>query len=268
MSTPPAAAAPRYGPPMDDDDSAVTKTTGGSEAVDRLATIVQQVLAVQDPQHVPRILTQNVDFLIQHVSATTVQVVLDQSPDHPSMLEEALETIVSFTEDFVKQAQSIDQRNKELLGQLLRLLPGGNEETLDQWLKEHREDLTPGLVRHLQGECDRISAAPQMTRDSAKLLELLQVLQTRILEEVGERELGPAALVLGQLIGYESSAERLAVLDAGLTVRGEAFARELQALTAEALDGFETVPNVDASLVTSVKELDERLREYLKQSFE
>ena len=35
--------------------------------------------------------------------------------------------------------------------------------------------------------------------------------------------------MLGQLLGYDSKAERLAVLDAGLTVRGVEFAGDVQA---------------------------------------
>jgi hypothetical protein len=72
--------------------------------------------------------------------------------------------------------------------------------------------------------------------------------------------------VLGQLLGYDDKAERLAVLDAGLTVRGVEFACELSALTGEALKGFEHVKDVDPGLVTSIREIDERIGVFMEKS--
>lgn len=71
---------------------------------------------------------------------------------------------------------------------------------------------------------------------------------------------------MGQLLGYEDQSERLAVLDAGLTVRGVEFANELAALTEEALEGFEQVgarETVDAELVDRVRVIDDRIRKFI-----
>jgi hypothetical protein len=68
---------------------------------------------------------------------------------------------------------------------------------------------------------------------------------------------------LGQLLGYDDESERLAVLDAGLTVRGVDFANELAALTEEALEGFKMAENVDAELVDRVRVIDERIRKFI-----
>ena len=57
------------------------------------------------------------------------------------------------------------------------------------------------------------------------MLEILRVIQARILEELG-KGIGEGAIVVGQLLGYDEKAERLAVLDAGLAVRGIDFAHE------------------------------------------
>jgi len=103
------------------------------------------------------------------------------------------------------------------------------------------------------------------------MLEILHVIQTRILEELG-KSIGEGAIVLGQLLGYDDKAERLAVLDAGLAVRGVEFARELKGLTNEALEGFEAVQQqqqdgggggVDPELVKSVEEMDERIQLFI-----
>jgi hypothetical protein len=120
-------------------------------------------------------------------------------------------------------------------------------------------------LRHIEGECERIAAAPKMTPESARLLEILRIIQTRALEELG-LDLGQAAQALGQLIGYESKSERTAVLEAGLAVQGVDFAREMVALTEEALDGFARVQGgADPDLVECVKEIDKRLRSFLER---
>lgn len=73
--------------------------------------------------------------------------------------------------------------------------------------------------------------------------------------------------MLGQLLGYDDEAERLAVLDAGLTVRGVEFANELAALTQEALEGFTAVgiQNVDAELVDRVRVIDGRIQRFIEK---
>ena len=81
--------------------------------------------------------------------------------------------------------------------------------------------------------------------------------------------IGEGAVVLGQLLGYDDAAERLAVLDAGLAVRGPDFAREMAALTAEALEGFKAVDaaasgdGVDPALVRSVEAMDAKIRSFV-----
>jgi hypothetical protein len=67
-------------------------------------------------------------------------------------------------------------------------------------------------------------------------------------------------------MGYDDRTERLAVLDAGLTVRGARFASEMRAFTLEAIDGFEQLPGgVDPELVLRVKEIDERIEKFIKK---
>ena len=104
-----------------------------------------------------------------------------------------------------------------------------------------------------------------MTRESSRLLQILLMIQARVLEELGS-DIGEEALVLGQLLGYDHAKERLAILDAGLTVRGIAFATKMAELTEEALDGFTRVAcGADPELVERVSEIDSRLRKFIQE---
>ena len=145
--------------------------------------------------------------------------------------------------------------------------PGIDDEArLDALFEREKENFTPGFLRHLEGECKRIASASRLTPESGKLLETLRMIQARVVEELGQ-ELGEGAVVLGQLLGYDDRSERLAVLDAGLTVRGVPFAKELVELTEEALEGFERVPGgADPDLVRIVTEIDERIRQFIDKN--
>ncbi|KAG7341283.1 hypothetical protein IV203_023242 [Nitzschia inconspicua] len=272
---------------------------------DTFRRLVQQILTAQQPEHIPRILANHMELimslqgeqgtkiitdLLEEVKAQDVDC-SDNDDDNDDdnsfrygQTVQAVELILSFAEDFVQQAQEMDNHNKQLLGKIIKTMMMTNndndddvnsvssirdgvtkspEELLDLVMEEEKAQFTPGFLRHLEGECDRISGAPKMTRESARLLEILRIIQTRVLEELG-KEMGEATLVLGQLMGYDSEEELLGVLDAGLTVRGTDFAMEMASLTKEALDGFQRVPGgVDPELVERVTFIDRRLQEYL-----
>ena len=148
------------------------------------------------------------------------------------------------------------------------------EEALEELLSNENEAFTPGFLRHIEGECTRIASLPETTSESIQMLEILRVIQARILEELG-KDIGEGAVVLGQLLGYDDKAERLAVLDAGLAVRGIGFAMELKGLTEEALGSFQSVmrvksgsggEGVDPDLVRIVEEIDGRIEEFIDKS--
>merc|ERR1711862_695778 len=103
-----------------------------------------------------------------------------------------------------------------------------------------KQNFTPGFMRHLERECIRIQGAKRITPEATKLLQTIQVIQIRIIEELG-KDLGEVAIVLNQLLGYDNVNERYAVLEAGLMVRGIDFARELLKVTEDALDGFKEI---------------------------
>lgn len=168
------------------------------------------------------------------------------------------------------------------------------EERFDDLLSTNREAYTPGFVRYIDGECIRLeSLLPQSQGDvtatttvtnatttsssssyeeTTKMIQILRVIQTRILDEIGKEHLGEGAVVLGQLLGYDDDNERLAVLDAGLAVRGYDYAIELQELTKNALADFTEMTRnveeeeggvVDPELIRRVETINRRIEEYI-----
>lgn len=207
----------------------------------------------------------------------------DGSSNYLDRVSEAVNLILSFVEIFVDETKSMDDVYKQLLGKIFQSIARGNnkasgdsstaemksasasamENELDNLLSNEKEAFTPGFLRHVEGECNRIASLPVISPESARMLQILRLIQTRVLEELG-KGIGEGAIVLGQLLGYEDESERLAVLDAGLAVRGVEFANELAALTEEALEGFKGVPSgADKELVKSVEVIDERIRVFI-----
>jgi hypothetical protein len=272
--------ATRYGPPLDDIEQSFRQ---GDEEERRdqqkqeFRTLLSQVIqALQSdrPEHIPSLLTKNTHLLLRMTGESVVELVQQalegSNDDNQQTVELALEMMVSFAEDFVEESKQLDDGHKHLLGKIIRTMTDAKgtarerEELLDQFMKTHKEEFTRGFLRHVEGQIQRIASAPNLTTENYKLQETLRVIQTRILEELGH-DLGEGAMVLGQLIAYEDNSERIAVLEAGLQVRGVAFAQELASLTEEALQGFKTAGNVDPTLVARVTEIDQRIKEFIEE---
>lgn len=303
------SAVPRYGPPSNsaewgDINDLLQSPDGKSQPSStnkiEFQSLVEQVMKLSQPELIPRLLANNIELIMglqgeegaQVISSILQDAKTGEGEDDGDAYAQTLRTvemILSFAEDFVGQAKEMDANNKMLLGKIMKAMvtsendqsvsggegriAGGNdasnrEEALDKVMKEEKKNFTTGFLRHLEGECDRITNQPQVTPESARLLEILRMIQTRVLEELGQ-DLGEAALVLGQLMGYEKNEELLGVLDAGLTVRGNEFASEMANLTEEALDGFSRIPGgADPGLVEKVRFIDRRLQEFLNQTNE
>jgi hypothetical protein len=278
-------AGRRYGPTENSNDpnpfenrASPTASTGG-QTKKQFRELLNQVMQVSDPQHIPSVLTKQMELILNlsgEEGVETVEAILneareEQGDEAAERLEEVIDLVLSFAEAFVEQAVGIEDTNKKTLGKIIRAISNKDvagrdrEEALDELLAAERDNITAGFLRHIESECERIAAAPKMTPESARLMEILRIIQTRALEELG-LDLGQAAQALGQLIGYESRAERTAVLEAGLAVQGEDFAREMVALTEEALEGFARVQGgADPDLVECVEEIDGRLRRFLER---
>lgn len=141
------------------------------------------------------------------------------------------------------------------------------ENALDELLRKEKDDFTSaGFISHLERECARIQNAPQITPESSKLLQTLQVIHIRVIEEMG-KDLGETALVLNQLLGYDNDNERYAVLEAGLMVRGIDFAEGLLGVTKEALDGLKNIPEqdmVDGNLIDIIQGVYDKILVYVE----
>jgi hypothetical protein len=274
------ASSPRYGPRLDDDDEDQQGGRLPLPSIDQIDAgfrqLLDKIMSVKDPQHVPSILTKNIELILllsnengaKMVEAILQETLQQQGEAGAEALANAIELVLSFAENFVEEAARIDKANKELLGDIIRIVSdkertgSAREDALDDLLKQEKDRITAGFIRHLDGECDRIAGAPKMTKESGRLLEMLRMIQARVLDEIGS-DLGEAATVLNQLVGFDFDEERLAVLDAGLSVQGPAYARQMLSLTEQSLQGFERL-GADPILVERVKSIDERLRKYLE----
>lgn len=235
-------------------------------------------MATTNPEHLPRLLANNIEFVMSlhgedgsQVISELVEEAKEEGEEQFQRTVELVEIVLTFAEDFVEQLSEMDNSNKLLLGKIIKAMASkefiakDKEDYLDQLLEKEKKNFTPGFLRHIEGECERITSAPKVTPESARLLEILRIIQTRVLEELG-KDMGEATLVLGQLMGYDDEDELLGVLDAGLTVRGRAFAVEMAELTEEALQGFKRVADVDQGLVKRVTFIDDRLREFMDET--
>jgi hypothetical protein len=303
--------AARYGPTdkemNDDNDLSLTADAdlepgvtvniniNNEEQRKELRDLVNNILLVKDPKHIPSILTKNIELILSCMTTedgavlveSVIEDIIVEQPDTSTvtMVLEAIDIILSFGEDFVNNTSKIQQQNQLLLGKIIKAISPSSssstqttndtmdqskkqlisrEEELDLLLQKERKQFTPGFLRHVENECQRIASASSMTVESTRLLEALRIIQTRVLEEICSNELGETAQVLGQLVGYDTKMERIAVLDAGLVVRGVSFANELFVLTTEALNGFQSViGGADPDLIIRVQQIHDHLQEYL-----
>jgi hypothetical protein len=246
---------------------------------DGFRKLLETSLTTTNPEHLPQIFARNIELILslqgEEGAYVITELVEEAKAEGQEQFEQTVtivEIILSFAEDFVQQASEMDSSNKKLLGKIIRAMTSKDvesvrdrEEYLDELMEQEKGYFTPGFLRHIDGECNRIANAPKMTPESAKLMEIMRIIQTRVLEELG-KDMGEATLVLGQLMGYDDKNELFGVLDAGLTVRGMDFCQELKALTEEALDGFKRVKDIDPGLVERVALIDNRLRSFMDKS--
>jgi hypothetical protein len=237
-------------------------------------TLLDEAMAATDSVDLPSILSRNIEVVLKLTGQTGVEVIKsilqksirNNGEQETERLSEVIELVLSFAEEFVQQANEIENQNKKLLGEIIRTISNKDittsrrEDMLDALFQEQRARFTPGFLRHIEAQRCRIENAPSMSSESMRLREMLSAIQTRVLEElVSGEEWGEAAQVIGHLVGYENSAELTAVLEAGLTIRGIDFADELVSLTKEALEGFQKLPGgVDPKLVAAVENINRR----------
>ena len=129
-------------------------------------------------------------------------------------------------------------QNKATLARLLKYITEKDGPGLDTFLTASRSLLTPGFFAHLTAEMSRVSNAPS---PSLSTLSLLQLIQTRCIEEIGA-SISPAATAVGDLVQLAAGDVANAVL-AGLERQNDprAFADELLDLVDTSLADFNTM---------------------------
>lgn len=239
--------------------------------------LVKKIINAKSDVELPSIMTNNIDLLLNNVAgfegvdilkSILKEAELSDDEGYKNSVALACDYILEFTSEFVEQAKEMDDSNKKLLGQFLKIMTGKGtdrekEKKLDEMVLQEKKNFSPGFLNHMERECIRIESAPQITPESTKLIQTLKTIQLRIIGELG-KDLGEGAIVLNQLIGYETKEERLAVLEAGLVTRGLKFARNLYELTEEAKQGFQKYKNVDPDLKIRVDEINHAIQLFIE----
>lgn len=205
------SAAPRYGPTEstinedpDEEQVAWEKKDAIRVAQQRVdfQKLINQVLSTTKTEHLPGLMTKNLELLLQmrgYEGVELIQTAIDgaresRGEEGANQVMTAIDFMLSFTEEFVDQAKTMDNGNKELLGKIIRAMTDNKdrlsarekEEHLDQIMNDEKEKFSTGFLKHIDGECDRIANAPTMTPESSRLLEIMRIIQTRVLEELGK----------------------------------------------------------------------------------
>jgi hypothetical protein len=166
------------------------------------ATLLNQVLSTTKTEHLPGLMTKNLELLLQMRGYEGVQLLqgaIDEArqkggDDAAEQVMSAIEFMLSFTEEFVDQAKTMDDSYKTLLGEIIRAMTDNREtltvreqeEYLDKVMEDEKARFSTGFLKHVEGECERIANAPTMTPESCRLLEMMRTIQTRVLEELGK----------------------------------------------------------------------------------
>jgi hypothetical protein len=195
----------QYGPPSEEinfnDDTADIKS--------QFSSLMYEVMSAKE-ENIPSLLTTNIETIIQAMSERDLieEILQDEASSsrstyHLEEVSDAVNTIITFVESFVEQTSQMENVYKKLLGKIFKLItPAKNNQMesetvpyltmelaqseLDKVLAEEKEAFTPGFLRHLEGECERIGSSKSVTPESMRLLQILRVIQTRVLEELGK----------------------------------------------------------------------------------
>lgn len=157
--------------------------------------LIQDVINTANPEHLPSIMTKHMDLLLTmrgYEGATLIEGVLKEANEkgEDQQVMDAIEYILSFAEVFVDQAHTLDDYNKRLLGKIIKTITNkgsarDKEELLNELMESEKGNFTPGFLKHVEGECERIAHAPVMTPEGSRLLQILLMIQARVLEELG-----------------------------------------------------------------------------------
>ena len=145
--------------------------------------------------------------------STIIPATTTAATNRVDQISDAINLILTFVESFVEETKSMDDVYKKLLGKIFQSIapsasPSNNrasstagvssiptssstsvanmELQLDNLLSTEKAAFTPGFLRHVEGECIRISSLSTISPESVTMLQILRLIQTRVLEELGK----------------------------------------------------------------------------------
>jgi len=143
-------------------------------------SMLDEVIHVDKRENLPRICTRNIELLVSMRASDTAAICNEimesaiASKDQALVdnTEAAIQYIVYFVETFIAETKSIDDANKALLGEIIKVIIGRTtltekieiddlpseserERNLNEFVATHKDEFTPGFLRHLEGECKR-----------------------------------------------------------------------------------------------------------------
>jgi len=165
--------------------------------------LIEEIMRAESPESLPSITSKYLDVLLNMRGYEGVDVLRDVleeaetsgDKERQEQVEAACDYVLEFMETFVEEARNMDDGYKQLLGKIIKAIAGSGsdagsaryrEEKLDEVLAREQDNFTPGFLRHVENECHRVATAPVMSQESAKLLETLQMVHVRIMEELGK----------------------------------------------------------------------------------
>ena len=145
--------------------------------------------------------------------STVIPATTTAATNRVDQISDAINLILTFVESFVEETKSMDDEYKKILGKIFQsIAPSASrnnnrasstagassiptssstsvanmELQLDNLLSTEKAAFTPGFLRHVEGECIRISSLSTISPESVKMLQILRLIQTRVLEELGK----------------------------------------------------------------------------------
>eukprot|EP00934_Nitzschia_sp_Nitz4_P001721 Nitzschia sp. Nitz4//scaffold253_size28098//15359//17575//NITZ4_008142-RA/size28098-processed-gene-0.30-mRNA-1//-1//CDS//3329544303//1721//frame0 len=216
-------AAPRYGPPIQPPPQ--SPPTGAESPRQKFRKFLDDAMEVCGTEFMPRLLSQNMETIMSlelHEGGDVINTFLEEAKNTSQgtylRAKETTDLVLTFAEGVVEGMSKMQEMNQETLGKIVRTMTDPEktaqtkEEELDRLMQTEKRNFTPSFLRHLEAECNRLANAPKVTPQSSHMLQIVQMIQSRVVEALGE-DLGEAAVILGRLTGMKMPLFDILLLD-------------------------------------------------------
>ncbi|GMH47252.1 hypothetical protein TrVE_jg10038 [Triparma verrucosa] len=152
-----------------------------------------------------------------------------EAGDDGGLTEGIISFIIDFLEEFVEQSASLDARNAALMGEVLEFVKSHNDvPEVEAFFDSKVPELDGNFMAHLNRQEKRLLASPSATVETAKLLDMVKVVKVLSTEAVGRSlsEGSNVAVIMNQLLQYDSDSTRVQVMRAGLATRDDLWKEE------------------------------------------